>query len=342
MNKNLIYIAATVTSSLIIYNLFIFSISNTTEDENYLKDFNESYKIFAIPPPHNITFAGEMVPMHRKDVQEKLDKELLVNTYWQSKSVLLLKKTARWFPVIEPILKKNGIPLDFKYLPMIESGFEHVVSPAKASGFWQIMESTGKGGGLEIRSEVDERYHLEKATQLACDYLNRSYKKYKNWTLSAASYNIGMRNLNTNMEFQDVDNYYDLLLNVETGRYVYRLIAMKRIYKNQIEHGYQLRDKDLYNPIETYTVDIDSTVQLVDFAHSQGVSYKVIRTFNPWLRKSTLTVSNGKTYHIKIPKNKAEFCTPLDIEEISTADSNLTDSSSIKAIQMDTLSKDSL
>ena len=221
--------------------------------------------------------------------------------------MLLLKKARRYFPIIEPILKRNGIPEDFKYLPMIESGFKHVVSPAKASGFWQIMEATGKGGGLEINKMVDERYHLEKATQLACDYLNRSYRKYKDWTLAAASYNIGMGNLNSNLRKQKVDSYYDLLLNTETGRYVYRLVAMKRIVENQNQHGFYLRDKDLYHQPETYEIKVDSNIELVSFAFANGVNYKVIKLFNPWLKKSYLNVEQGQSYTLKLPVHTEDY-----------------------------------
>ncbi|MCH7535883.1 MAG: transglycosylase SLT domain-containing protein [Bacteroidetes bacterium] len=321
MNKNITYLAALCISSFFIYHFFVFSINKSVEDANYQRDFMSHYKIFSISTPDTIRFAGEVVPVFRTDVKEKLDRELLVNTYWQSSTVLLIKKASRWFPVIEPILARNGIPEDFKYLPMIESGFAHVVSPAKASGFWQIMEKTGTAGGLEINKEVDERYHIEKATQLACDYLNRSYKKYKDWTLAAASYNIGMRNLNSNLNKQQVNSYYDLLLNTETGRYVYRLVAMKRIYENQNQHGFYLREKDLYHPIETYDVEVDTTINLISFAFEQGINYKVIRMFNPWLRKSYLNAENDKKYTLKIPVNKKDFY----VRELN-ADSVQTDS----------------
>jgi len=292
-----------------------------------------SYRIFSISTPDTVRFAGEVVPIYRTDIKEKLDKELLVNTYWQSNTVLLLKKANRWFPIIEPILKKNNIPEDFKYLPMIESGFKHVVSPAKASGFWQIMEATGKGHGLEITKEVDERYNIEKATQLACDYLNRSYKKYKNWTLAAASYNIGMGNLNSNLRKQKVNSYYDLLLNSETSRYVYRIVAMKSIYENQNQHGFYLRDKDLYHMAETYEVEVDSTIELVSFAFKHGVNYKVVKLFNPWLKKSYLHVEKGKKYTIKLPVNIEDFYVHAENtaykeepETVVTKDSMQTDS----------------
>ncbi|MCO4791240.1 MAG: lytic transglycosylase domain-containing protein, partial [Flavobacteriales bacterium] len=171
------------------------------------------------PIPENLDFAGEALPLAEADVKEKLDREMLVNSYWQSNNLLMLKRSAKFFPIIEPILAKNGIPEDFKYLSLIESGLQNVVSPAGASGYWQIMKSTGLENGLEINKEVDERYHIEKSTQVACTYLNEAYERFGNWTLAAASYNMGMAGTARRLNEQGVDSYYDLLLNTETARY---------------------------------------------------------------------------------------------------------------------------
>lgn len=272
-------------------------------DPSYLDQFNEDYAIYALPLPEDLNFMGEAVPFKDPEIFERYDREILVNTYWQSQTVLFIKRSARWFPVIEPILKKHGIPTDFKYLPLIESGFMNVVSPAGAVGFWQIMESTGKGYGLEINKEVDERYHVVKATEAACIYLKEAYKELGSWTLAAASYNMGVTGVKKQLERQRAKSYYDLTLNEETGRYVFRIMAVKEILENQEKYGFKIREKDKYKPIPTLTVSVDTPVtQFGDFAQQLGVNYRILKYHNPWLRYEYLPNKTGKTYQIKIPK----------------------------------------
>jgi hypothetical protein len=237
-------------------------------------------------------------------VRDALDRELLVNTYWHNNTVLSFKRAYRWFPVIEPILQENGIPEDFKYLAVIESGLTNAVSPSDAVGFWQFLKGTAKDYGLEVDKDVDERYHVEKSTLAACKYLRDSYTRFGNWTLVAAAYNAGNSRIKELMEWQKADSYYDLLLSEETGRYVYRILALKSIYENPTDYGFFLREKDFYPPIPVKTVVVDKDIKsLVDFALQHNISYKVLKLFNPWLRERSLKVSKGKTYTISIPED---------------------------------------
>mgnify|MGYP001589560872 FL=1 len=187
--------------------LFSYSISDNLSDADYQDYFNASYKTFSIRIPKNLNFAGEKTPITDFSVREATERELVINTYWQSQSLLLHKRANRWFPVIEPILEKNGIPADFKYIALIESQLTNVVSPQGATGFWQIIESTGNGYGMEITEEVDERYHVVKSTEAACKYFKEAYKIFNNWTLVAASYNLGMGGVQGQLDKQRVSNY---------------------------------------------------------------------------------------------------------------------------------------
>ena len=205
---------------------------------------------------------------------------------------------------MEPILKKNGVPDDFKYLCLIESGLMNVVSPAGATGFWQILKTTGQEYGLEINSNVDERYDVAKSTEAACKYLKEAHDKYGNWTLAAASYNMGINGVERQLERQKVNNYYDLLLNAETSRYVFRIIAAKEILEHPTKYGFHFRLKDLYLPPETYTVKVDTAISdLALFAEQHGVNYKILKIFNPWLRETHLNNKSRKLYTIEFPKS---------------------------------------
>lgn len=267
----------------------------------------EARDLYSVAPPYSpeaMTFAGENVPLQLMDVREKLDRELLVNTYWHSNSFLMMKRANRWFPVIEPILKENNIPEDFKYLALIESGLTNAVSPAGAAGFWQFMKETGKEYGLEVNSLVDERYNVEKSTKAACQYLNTAYAKYGSWSLVAASYNMGMGGVNKQLSSQGVESYYDLLLNTETGRYVYRILAVKQITSNREKYGFILDESDLYQPYSTEVKSFQTPIEnLPSFAKSQGINYKVLKILNPWMRKDNLNFKNPRTYEVKFPKN---------------------------------------
>lgn len=272
-------------------------------DRNYTKAYQQNNKIYSLVLPDKLDFAGEKVPLDLYYVREGLDRELSVNAYWQSNTLILLKKANRYFPVIEPILKKYKVPDDFKYLALIESGLSNVVSPAGASGFWQFLGETGKRYGLEVTEEVDERYNLEKATEAACKLLLHSYGLFENWTLSASAYNAGEAGIQRAMANQKCNDYYDLYLNTETSRYLYRILALKLLYEHPTDFGFFLRNKDLYPSIPTYTATIDTTVgDLVALSRKFEVNYKVFKEFNPWLRKDRLTVKAGKKYKLTLPK----------------------------------------
>ena len=255
--------------------------------------------------PETMTFCGEEVPLDLFFVRERLERELLVNSYLHSSTLLLLKRTTRWFPVMEPLMEKYGLPEDFKYLAMIESSLTNAVSPAKATGFWQFLEGTGKQYDLEINKEVDMRYNVEKETVAACRYLKDSYRKFKNWTLSAAAFNCGNGRISKTMEEQRVDSYYDMLLPEETQRYVYRILALKLITEDPEKYGFQICDNGWYQPYECKTVTVTESISdLVEFAYEQGTNLKMLKYFNPWLRGNSLTISAGNSYEIKIPKGR--------------------------------------
>ncbi|MCF8367232.1 MAG: lytic transglycosylase domain-containing protein, partial [Bacteroidales bacterium] len=266
---------------------------------------NEKPSIPAVYPveiPDSVSFSGEATPLDIFYVREYLDRELIVNTYFHSSTLLLLKRANRWFPVIEPILARYKIPNDFKYLAMIESGFENVVSPAGATGYWQFLSHTAREYGLEVNSGIDERYNVEKSTEAACKYLIDAYEKYGNWTLVAAAYNAGKRRITEEIELQKVNNYYDLLLNQETARYIFRILAIKTIFENPENYGFHIEAGDLYPVIPTENIEVTKTVKsLVDFAREHNITYKILKYFNPWLRKDHLPNRSGRTYLIKIP-----------------------------------------
>ena len=264
------------------------------------------YNVYAIPMPDGLNFAGEEVPVQNPDIKERMDRELLVNTYWQSNALLLFKRAHKYFPIIEPILAEEGVPDDLKYLAVIESGLTQAVSPARATGFWQIMKETGKEYGLEVNSNVDERYHIEKSTRAACQYLKKSKERFGNWTAAAAAYNAGNYGVSRRFEEQNVNDYYDLLLGEETGRYVFRIIALKEILNNPKKYGFNYRTEDLYTAVPTYKVEVDTAVtDFVKFAERFGINYKILKIHNPWLREPKLNNSSRKKYYIEIPKQGA-------------------------------------
>ncbi len=271
--------------------------------ETFDKNVAKVYTIKALSIPENIDFAGESVPLTDPDIYERLDRELLVNTYWQSNALLLMKRANKYFPVIEPILKEEGVPDDFKYLAVIESGLTQAVSPANAVGFWQLLKGTGRDLGLEINSNVDERYHIEKATRAACQYLKESKEDFGSWTLAAAAYNAGRAGVSRQQERQKVTDYYDLLLGEETGRYMFRILALKEIMSNPYEYGFKFEESDLYKHIPTKKVKVDTVVNdFPDFASEFGITYKILKIHNPWLREAHLNNASGKAYYIDIPE----------------------------------------
>ena len=293
--------------------IWFISFSGTTDQskkyDHYQEHISNNYKVYALSLPEEISFAGEEVPLELTDIKERLDRDLMVNTYWQSQTLLLHKRANRWFPVIEPILKEHNVPDDFKYLCVAESALENAVSPARAVGFWQFLKDTGKSYGLEINDEVDERYNVEKSTEAACKYLNEAYQKYGSWSLAAASYNMGMNGLDKQLSIQKVNSYYDLLLGEETKRYVFRILAMKEVLTKSNKYGFHFRPKDLYQPYKTEEVIVDDSVSdWADFANERGINYKILKLLNPWLRKPYLTNKSKKSYDIKLPlKNSTEL-----------------------------------
>ncbi len=263
----------------------------------------DAYAVFGVEMPDQVNFAGEILPIDLFDIREALDRELLSNTYFHSQTIRLIKMANRYFPEIEHLLRKNLVPDDFKYLAVAESGLAQSVSPAKAVGFWQLLKGTAIEYGLEVNQEVDERYHIEKSTEVACKYLIESYKKYGNWTMTAASYNAGRRGVDRQIERQKTENYYDLLLNEETARYLFRVVAFKLIFEDPVAYGFNLTKKDLYPEIPVYTIEIDSSVaNFADFAREHGTNYKILKYLNPWLRDIQLKNGAGKTYEIMFPE----------------------------------------
>ena len=261
----------------------------------------------------DLTFAGERVPLEMFNIRERYERELLSTCYFHSNTMLLVKRSSRWFPVIEPILKKYGIPEDFKYLCVAESTLTNAVSPAGAVGFWQFMEATGKEYGLEINKEVDMRYNVEMETEAACRYFLKSYEIYHNWTLVAASFNAGTRRLSRFLKEQKVHSYYDLLLSDETERYIFRILAFKTILSNPEKYGIYVSKNLEYQPFKYKTVVVTESVDSwADFALEHDITYKLLKIFNPWLRDKSLKVKKGEVYEIKIPTRPfnltADYC----------------------------------
>jgi hypothetical protein len=283
--------------------LFIYALQDAPTDENFETKLINDYNIYALQIPEDLSFAGEPVPLKNPDILERMDKELLVNTYWQSNGLLMFKRAKKFFPIIEPILAEHGVPDDFKYLAVIESGLSNAVSPAGARGVWQIMPETGRENGLEVNSNVDERYHLEKATEVACKYILKAKENLGSWTSAAAAYNAGNAGISRRLEEQGVSNYYDLLLGEETGRYLFRIVALKEILSHPKKYGFNFRDKDLYTNIPTYKVEVDTAVtDFTQFAKRFGINYKILKLHNPWLREPHLNNRSRKPYLVEIPK----------------------------------------
>lgn len=252
--------------------------------------------------PEAVDLAGEAVPLNAFGVRDALDRELIVNTYHHSSTMLYLKRAARWFPVIEPILAEMQVPDDFKYLAVIESGLGQAVSPAGAAGFWQFMKATAPQYDLEVNREVDERYHVVKSTYAACQYLLEAREEFGSWALAAASYNMGRSGVRKALQAQQVDNYWDLHLNTETARYVFRLLAIKHVFESPAEHGFDLPPEVLYPPHVTRSMTVEATIEdLAAFAAHHGTHLKALKTLNPWLVDDRLPISQGNQYDILLP-----------------------------------------
>ncbi len=251
--------------------------------------------------PRSISFAGESVPLDKHYILERLDRELLVNNFWHSNSILVLKRAPKYFPIIEPILLENGIPDDFKYLAVIESGLTHVTSPAGAEGFWQFMPQTAIDYGLEVNGDIDERLHLIKSTESAAAYLTDAYAEFGNWTLAAAAYNAGVQRIKTSLEEQQTNSYYDLFLNEETSRYMYRMLATKLIFESPESYGFLIPKAQTYSFPKTKLVKVStSPIDWVAFAQSQNMSYADLREINPWIKRYRLSNRKNKEYEIRV------------------------------------------
>lgn len=274
-------------------------------DSNSVRTGNSSDSIYAVRPfrlPDEVTFAGERMPLENFDTRESLEREILTSAYRHSSTILIIKKANRYLPMIEKILKQNNIPEDFKYLVAAESEYANVTSPAGATGFWQIMATTGKEEGMEINAVVDERYDVEKSTQFACDYFKKSYERYGNWTLAAASYNGGRAGIDNQIEIQNQKNYYDLLLNDETARYIFRVVAYKLIINDPVNYGFNISREDMYPEMNYYEIKVDTAIpDLAKFAEKYNTNYKMLKYLNPWLRKPFLTPKTNKAYTVKMP-----------------------------------------
>ncbi|WP_395632438.1 lytic transglycosylase domain-containing protein [Flavobacterium sp.] len=290
-NKILVSVLAIgVLSGVLVYGI------SGTQKEKLLHEGSAMYF------PTEVDFAGEKTPLQISDVRERLDRELLINANLDATTALIIKRANRVFPIIEPILAKYGVPDDFKYLAVIESGLVNAVSSAGARGVWQFMPETAKEKGMEVNDIVDERYHLEKSTEAACRYLLAAKEKFGSWTLAAASYNGGMNGITKRIEEQKVTNYYDLALTEETSRYVFRILALKEIMRQPAKYGFSIYTSDLYTQIPTKKVAVDSSItDLTGFAISQGINYKILKIHNPWLRDKKLVNPTKKRYEIEIP-----------------------------------------
>jgi len=301
--KHIFFIASFFLTLILAAGLASTGYSGTEEGSLESGD-RDSFRVYGVEIPGQVSFAGEPVPLDLFDVKEALDRELLSNTYFHSQTIRLIKLANRYFPEIEPVLKKNLIPDDFKYLALAESGLTQAVSPAKAVGFWQLMKGTAQEYGLEVNDEVDERYHVAKSTHVACQYLIDSYREYGNWTMTAASYNAGRSGMERQIERQKKDNYYDLLLNEETARYLYRVVAFKLIFEDPEAYGFTLAREDLYPEIPVIVLEVDSSVSdFADFAAEHNTNYKILKYLNPWLRDTKLTNASKKHYEILVPAN---------------------------------------
>jgi hypothetical protein len=269
--------------------------------------FNNRYDplpqtIHAITLADKYDFAGEEIPIQNPDVRERLEREMLVNTYHHSNTILNLKLGMRYFPVFEKIFAEQGIPDDMKYLAVAESSLRNVSSPANAKGIWQFKDETARDYDLEVSNYVDERNNLEKSTLAACQYLKKQKELFGSWALAAAAYNMGPAGLQKAMTDQKESNYYDLNVSDETNRYVFRIVAIKEIMKNPEKFGFYIGKNEMYPPMTGFkTIEIDSTINnLADFAHQQNMTYRQLKVYNPWMIKTELPNPKHRIYNIKV------------------------------------------
>ncbi|NUM32356.1 MAG: lytic transglycosylase domain-containing protein [Bacteroidetes bacterium] len=287
---------------LLIISVLAFAGWALSVTDKYKNWFTEKYKIKTPFIPNYVEFAGEKIPLENDEIKERLDRELMSTVFWQSNTMILLKRSTKFFPIIEQILKENNIPADFKYLCVAESGLANVTSPSQAKGFWQLMEGTCKPYNIEINDYVDERYNLEIATQTACKILKESYSKLLNWTLAAASYNRGINGILRDLSYQGVSSFYDLHLNDETARYIFRIVAYKLIFENPEMYGYFINPEDYYCLPPRKLIYLDTSVSNLSlYALQNGTNYKTLKLLNPWLRDKSLPNKKNKKYQIELP-----------------------------------------
>jgi hypothetical protein len=304
----------------LIYILGVILLTVSCSDSKSDKHFDNSSKnnkqsanieqgIFVVPDvPDSVTFAGEIIPLADVDLKERFDRELVVNNFWHSNTILFLKRANRWFPMIKEVFHEEGVPQDLIYISVVESGLRQVTSPAGAKGFWQFMKPTAKEYGLKINHEVDERLNVKKSTISACQYLKRAYEELGSWTLAAASYNRGVRGVRNALDHQEVDSYFDLSLNEETSRYVFRILAIKEIMTFPQKYGFKIEAEQLYPVYAAEVVRIDQAIiSLVDWAKKQGTTLKVIRRLNPWILRNKLSVNKQDEFTILIPENNEQL-----------------------------------
>jgi len=293
---------------------FIFTLLVSADNnQSFTADNDESlFTAASWAIPENVTFAGEPLPLQNFDTRESLDRELNATAYRHGSTLLTIKRAERYFPEIEKILRENGIPDDFKYLACAESDLGNVISPVGATGFWQIMENTGREAGMTINKEIDDRYNLEKSTRFACDYFKRAYERFGSWTMAAASYNNGFSGLNEQVQIQKETNYYNLLLNEETARYVFRIVSLKLVISDPSRYGVSVEPEERYRPVAYREVKVDTSVTSFEqFARNFDTNYKILKFLNPWLRKPFLTNTGGREYIIRVPEKDARINTGL-------------------------------
>lgn len=295
-----VVVAKYVSSQSKAVNIFEKAVSETNKLK-WINPIDSNHRTAPVSVEGDLYFAGERVPLEDPDVKERLERELQLNTYWHSNTLMSMKLANRYFGEIEKLLAEQNVPDDFKYLPLIESGFRNEVSPAGAVGFWQLVSATGKSLGLEINGEVDERYNIEKATKAACVYLKDAKSKFGNWTVAAASYNLGRPSMGQRIKDQKTSNFYEMYFNPETSRYIFRMLAMKIIFSNPKLAGFHVQTEDLYQPYTYRVVEVDSAIaNVADFAAQYQLKYKHIKMLNTWLRDAKLTNKERRKYQIRI------------------------------------------
>jgi len=312
MSKIKNYFIAVLFAAVLVLLAVCFSGSTNSENTNLEKDYSQHPMVpfitMSVPIPERVTFCGQEISLDRLDMRERFDREINSMVYFHSTTLLYIKRANRYFPVIEPILKKHNIPDDFKYLCVIESNLDtRALSPMKAAGLWQFIEATAKSYGLEIREGVDERYHIEKATEAAAKYFLSGYKRYGDWVNVAAAYNAGFARISSELERQEVNSAFDLLVVPETSRYVFRIIAMKEIFENPRIYGFNLKKEDLYPPVAVDWIEVNTTIpNLAAFAKQYGLNYMQLKDYNVWLRDTTLVMprQGDKVYRIAIPRKE--------------------------------------